>query len=65
MKGGISDMDTKSLKTLGIIASIGGVAMTLLSGYVDDKKLDAKVDEAVEKKFAELKDDEENEEEES
>lgn len=58
-------MDTKSLKTLGIIASIGGVAMTLLSGYVDDKKLDAKVDEAVEKKFAELKDDEENEEEES
>lgn len=41
------------VKALGVIATVGGVALSLLSSFVDDKKTDAKIEEKVRKALAE------------
>ena len=48
-------------KILGMVATIGGVAATLLTDWVNEKKMDKKIDEAINAKLAAL-DDEEDEE---
>lgn len=45
------------VKALGLIATIGGVALSLLSSFVEDKKTDAKIEEKVLKALAEAKED--------
>ena len=52
--------NSKLIKILGMIATIGGVAATLLTDWVNEKKMDEKIDEAIDAKLAEL--DEEDEE---
>lgn len=44
-------------KALGLVVTIGGVALSLLSGFVEDKKTDAKIEEKVRKALAEAKKD--------
>ena len=46
--------NVKMIKILGYLATIGGVAASLLSDWVDEKNMEKKVDECVNKKFAEL-----------
>lgn len=43
------------VKALGLVATIGGVALSLLSSFVDEKKTDAKIEEKVRKALAEAK----------
>lgn len=45
------------MKALGLIATVGGVALSLLSSFVEEKKTDAKIEEKVRKALAEAKDD--------
>lgn len=45
------------VKALGVIATVGGVALSLLSSFVDDKKTDAKIEEKVRKALTEAKED--------
>jgi hypothetical protein len=53
--------NSKLIKILGMVATIGGVAATLLTDWVNEKKMDKKIDEAINAKLAAL-DDEEDEE---
>lgn len=43
------------IKVLGVVATIGGVALSLLSSFVDEKKTDAKIEEKVQKALAAAK----------
>ena len=43
------------VKVLGLVATVGGVALSLLSSFVEDKKTDAKIEEKVRKALAEVK----------
>lgn len=43
------------IKALGLVATIGGVALSLLSSFVEDRKTDAKIEEKVRKALAEMK----------
>ncbi len=43
------------VKALGLIATVGGVALSLLSSFVEEKKTDAKIEEKVRKALAEAK----------
>ena len=54
--------NSKLIKILGMVATIGGVAATLLTDWVNEKKMDEKIDEAINAKLAALDDDEEDEE---
>ena len=44
-----------SIKILGYVVTIGGVAVSLLSSFVSEKKLDSKVEREVEKAITRLK----------
>lgn len=39
------------IKALGMATTIGGVLISLVSGFVEDKKLDAKIDEKIQKRL--------------
>ena len=54
--------NSKLIKILGMVATIGGVAATLLTDWVNEKKMDEKIDEAINAKLAALDDEEEDEE---
>lgn len=56
--------NSKLIKILGLVATVGGVAATLLTDWVNEKKMDEKIDEAINAKLAAL-DDEDDEDEES
>lgn len=43
------------MKALGLVATIGGVALSLLGSFVEEKKTDAKIEEKVRKVLAETK----------
>lgn len=53
--------NSKLIKVLGLVATVGGVAMTLLTDWVNEKKMDEKINECIDAKLAALnyKDDEE------
>ena len=40
------------LKALGILATLGTLAVSLLSGFVSDKKIDAMIDKKIQDKLA-------------
>ena len=54
---------SKLVKILGLAATIGGVAATLLTDWVNEQKMDEKINECIDTKLAALG--EENEDEES
>lgn len=56
-------MNSKLVKILGLVATVGGVAATLLTDWVNEKKMDEKINECIDAKLAAL-DDEEDEEDE-
>lgn len=45
-------MNSKLIKILGIVATVVGTGATLLSGWVEDKKLDEKINTKVTEAFA-------------
>ena len=55
--------NTKIIKILGFIATAVGIGGSLLSDYVQDKQMDAKIEECIDKKLNKT-DEEENEDEE-
>ena len=57
--------NSKLVKILGLVATVGGVAATLLTDQVNEKKMDERINECIDAKLAALNDDEEDEEEES
>lgn len=57
--------NSKLVKILGLIATVGGVAATLLTDWVNEKKMDEKINECIDAKLAALSDDEDEDEEES
>ena len=40
-------MKKPGIKTLGLVATLGGIAMTLLSSFVSERQTDAKIEEKV------------------
>ena len=57
-------MNRKMIKIIGLIATVAGVGVNLLSEWVDDKKMDEKIEEKVNEALA-VRDREDDEEEES
>ena len=58
-------MNSKLVKILGLVATVGGVAATLLTDWVNEKKMDEKINECIDAKLAALDDEEDEDEEES
>lgn len=55
--------NSKLVKILGLVATVGGVAATLLTDWVNEKKMDEKINECIDAKLAALDDEDEDEEE--
>ena len=47
MKGGNCFMDSKLTKILGIVATVIGMGATLLTDWVNEKKMDEKITEKI------------------
>lgn len=56
---------TKLVKILGMVATVAGVGATLLTDWVNEKKMEERIDERINEKLAALKDEEDEEDEES
>lgn len=54
--------NSKLIKILGLVATVGGVAMTLLTDWVNEKKMDEKINECIDAKLAALNDKDDEEE---
>ena len=54
--------NSKLVKILGLVATVGGVAMTLLTDCVNEKKMDEKINECIDAKLAALNDKDDEEE---
>lgn len=54
-------MNRKMIKIIGLIATVAGVGVNLLSEWVDEKKMDEKIEEKVNEALA-VKDREDEEE---
>jgi hypothetical protein len=52
MKGGNCFMNSKLIKILGIAATAIGMAATLVTDWVNDKKTDEKIEQKVNEAFA-------------
>lgn len=52
-------MNSKLVKILGLVATVGGAAAALLTDWVNEKKMDEKINECIDAKLAALEDDEE------
>ena len=57
--------NSKLVKILGLVATVGGVAATLLTDWVNEKKMDERINECIDAKLAALDDEEDENEEES
>ena len=55
--------NSKLVKILGLVATVGGVAMTLLTDWVNEKKMDEKINECIDAKLAALSDEDDEDEE--
>jgi len=55
--------NSKLVKILGLVATVGGVAMTLLTDWVNEKKMDERINECIDAKLAALNENEDDEEE--
>ena len=56
--------NSKLVKIFGLVATIGGVAMTLLTDWVNEKKMDEKINECIDAKLAAINDEDEEDDEE-
>lgn len=54
--------NSKLVKILGLVATVGGVAATLLTDWVNEKKMDERINECIDAKLAALNDEEDEEE---
>lgn len=54
--------NSKLVKILGLVTTVGGVAMTLLTDWVNEKKMDEKINECIDAKLAALNDEDDEEE---
>lgn len=54
--------NAKLIKILGLVATVVGMGATLLTDWVNEKKMEEKIDECINEKLAALSDDEEDEE---
>ena len=54
--------NSKLVKILGLVATVGDVAMTLLTDWVNEKKMDEKINECIDAKLAALNDKDDEEE---
>ena len=54
--------NSKLVKILGLVATVGGVAATLLTDWVNEKKMDEKINECIDAKLAALNNNEDKEE---
>lgn len=54
--------NSKLVKILGLVATVGGVAMTLLTDWVNEQKMDEKINECIDAKLAALNDNDDEEE---
>lgn len=52
-------MDSKLIKIFGLIATVGGAAVSLLTDWVSEKKMEEKINECVDAKLAALDEGEE------
>lgn len=52
---------TKLVKILGMVATVAGVGATLLTDWVNEKKMEERIDERINEKLAALKDEEDEE----
>lgn len=55
--------NSKLVKILGLVATVGGVAMTLLTDWVNEQKMDERINECINAKLAALNENEDDEEE--
>lgn len=55
--------NSKLVKILGLVATVGGVAMSLLTDWVNEKKMDERINECIDAKLAALNENEDDEEE--
>ncbi len=55
-------MNSKLIKILGIVATVGGAAATLLADWVNEKKMDEKINECIDAKLTALNDEDDEEE---
>ena len=55
--------NTKIIKILGFIATAVGIGASLLSDYVQDKQMDAKIEECIDKKLNKTEEEDQDEEE--
>ncbi|GEM_PF-503388 len=49
-------VNTKLVKILGIVATVVGMGATLLTDWVNEKKMEEKIDERINEKLAALED---------
>lgn len=42
------------VKALGLLCTVGGIVISVVNNIVEDKKMDAKIEEAVQAKLTEL-----------
>ena len=54
--------NSKLVKILGLVATVGGVAMTLLTDWVNEKKMDEKINECIDATLAALNNEDDEEE---
>ena len=52
-------INAKMVKILGLVATVVGMGATLLTDWVNEKKMEEKIDERINEKLAALNDDEE------
>lgn len=50
---------TNLVKILGLVATIAGTGATLLTNWVEERRMEEKIDERIDKKLAELSDEDE------
>lgn len=53
--------NAKLIKILGLVATAIGIGATCLTDWVNDKKMEEKIDECIDEKLAALNDDEDEE----
>lgn len=54
--------NAKLVKILGLVATAAGMGATLLTDWVNEKKMEEKIDECINEKLAALSDEEDEEE---
>ena len=52
-------INAKMVKILGLVATVVGMGATLLTDWVNEKKMEEKIDERINEKLATLNDEEE------